>query len=139
MVAWMLNLPVTSSVDVGALPSESPSNLSSDEIAKFKAQVSKCWVAPADVPNTPGFSVLIRIALNPDGALGAEPRLVVAPASRSGPALVVSAMLALQQCQPYDFLPADKYQDWKVVELSFSANGPSGDLRPSDLSDPSPR
>jgi hypothetical protein len=139
LVAWMLNLPVASSVDLGALPSESPSNLSSDEIAKFKVRVSKCWVAPADVPNTPGFSVLIRIALNPDGALGAEPRLVLAPASLSGPPLVASAMRALQQCQPYDFLPADKYQDWKVLELSFSANGPSDDLRPSARNDPSPR
>jgi hypothetical protein len=64
-LAWMLNLPAGSLTGLGALPSESGSNLSSDEIAKFKARVSKCWVAPADVPSTPGFNVLIRVALNP--------------------------------------------------------------------------
>jgi hypothetical protein len=128
-LAWMLNLPVApSSTGLGALPSESGSNLSSDEIAKFKARVSKCWVAPADVPSTPGFNVLIRVALNPDGTLGAEPALVRAPASLSGPPLVASAKWALRQCQPYDFLPADQYQDWRILELSFSVYGPSDDL-----------
>ena len=48
-------------------------------------------------------------------------------------------MRALQQCQPYDSLPADKYQDWKVLELSFSANGPSDDVHPPARDDPSPR
>src|ERR1700674_4631733 len=126
--AWMLNLPFAPSTGLGALPSESGSNLSSDEIARFKARVSKCWVTPADVPSTPGFNVLIRIALTPDGTLGAEPALVLAPASLSGPPLVESAKWALRQCQPYDFLPADQYQDWKVLELSFSVYGPSDDL-----------
>jgi hypothetical protein len=126
-LAWLLNLPVASSTGLGALPSESGSNLSSDEIGKFKARVSKCWVAPADVPSTPGFNVLIRVALNPDGTLGAEPALIRAPASLSGPPLVESAKWALRQCQPYDFLPADQYQDWKILELSFSVYGPSDD------------
>jgi hypothetical protein len=132
-LTWMLNLPGASSISLGALPSESRSDLSSDEIAKFKARVSKCWVAPADVPSTPGFIVSIRVALKPDGALGAEPALVLAPASLSGPVLWESAKRALQQCQPYDFLPADKYQDWKILELSFSVYGPSDDLGPPAL------
>jgi hypothetical protein len=138
-LAWMLNLPVAPSTSLGALPSESGSNLSSDEIAKFKARVSKCWVAPADVPSTPGFNVLIRVALNPDGTLGAEPALIRAPASLSGPPLVESAKWALRQCQPYDFLPADQYQDWRILELSFSVYGPSDDLGGPTRNNVSPR
>jgi hypothetical protein len=125
-LAWMLNLPTETSASLVAPPSESKSNLASDQIAAFKAQVSKCWVAPAGVPSTPGFDVLIRVALNPDGTLGAKPELIRAPASLAGPPLVDSAKRALQQCQPYATLPADKYKDWRILDLTFTAEGPSG-------------
>jgi hypothetical protein len=125
-LAWMLNLPTDTVTSLAAPPSESKSNLASEEIAEFKAQVSKCWVAPAGVPSTPGFDVLIRIALNPDGTLGAAPELIRAPASLAGPPLVETAKRALRKCQPYGPLPADKYKDWKILDLSFTAQGPSG-------------
>jgi hypothetical protein len=135
--ARMLNLPTVSLTGSGGgLPSESRSKLSSNDVAKFKAQVSKCWVAPDDVPSTRGFNVLVRVVLKPDGALGAEPALVLAPASMAGPLLVESAKQALAQCQPYNFLPADKYQDWKVLELGFSVDGPSDDFRIPTLDAP---
>jgi hypothetical protein len=124
-LAWMLNLPTETTTSLMAPPSEDKSNLASTEIAEFKAQVSKCWVTPAGVPNTPGFDVLIRIALNPDGKLGAKPELIRAPASIAGPPLVDSAKRALQKCQPYATLPADRYRDWKIMELSFTAEGPA--------------
>jgi hypothetical protein len=125
-LAWMLNLPTDTTTSLAAPPSENKSNLASEEIADFKARVSKCWVAPAGVPNTPGFDVLIRVALNPDGTLGAKPELIRAPASLAGPPLVDSAKRALQKCQPYATLPADRYQDWKILDLTFTAQGPSG-------------
>jgi hypothetical protein len=125
-LAWMLNLPTDTAASLVAPPSESKSNLAREEIAKFKAQLSKCWVVPDGVPSTPGFDVLIRIALTPDGRLGAKPELIRAPASLAGPPLVESAKRALQQCQPYASLPADKYLDWKILELTFTAQGPSG-------------
>jgi hypothetical protein len=77
--------------------------------------------------------------LNPDGTLGAEPALIRAPASLSGPPLVESAKWALRQCQPYDFLPADQYQDWRILELSFSVYGPSDDLGGPARNNVSPR
>jgi hypothetical protein len=80
---------------------------------------------PAGVPSTPGFDVLIRIALRPDGTLRAKPELVRAPASLAGPPLVDSAKQALQKCQPYATLPTDRYQDWKILELTFNAQGPA--------------
>jgi hypothetical protein len=125
-LAWMLNLPTETTVSLSAPPSESKSNLASEEIARLKAQVSKCWAVPAGVPSTPGFEVLLRIALNPDGTLVAEPTLIRGPASVAGPLLVESAKQALQKCQPYGALPADKYKDWKILDMTFTAQGPSG-------------
>ena len=124
-LAWELNLPTDTVVNLAAPPSESKSNLTSEEIGELKAQVGKCWSAPDGVPHAPGFEVVIRIALKPDGTLGAAPQLVSAPASISGPPLVASAKHALQQCQPYAMLPADKYQDWRVLDLTFRADGPA--------------
>jgi hypothetical protein len=106
----MFDLPTSlaSSGGSGGLPSEAGSKLPNDEIAKFKAQVAKCWVAPAGVTDAPGFNVVMRVALKPDGALDAEPALVLAPAS----------------------MPADRYEDWKVLELGFSVDGPTNGFLP---------
>ncbi len=125
-IAWMLNLPTDTEASLAAPPSEDKSNLSKDEIADFKAQISKCWTVPDGVPSTPGFNVLVRIAFNPDGTLGAKPQLIRAPASDAGPPLVESAKQALQQCQPYGGLPVAKYRDWKILDLTFTAQGPYG-------------
>jgi hypothetical protein len=32
-------------------------------------------------------------------------------------------MRALQQCQPYTALPAEKYEEWRLLDLSFSPDG----------------
>jgi hypothetical protein len=125
-LTWMLGLPTDTAASLAAPPSENKTNLTSEEVAQLKARVSKCWVVPPGVPSTPGFDVLIRIALNPNGTLGAKPELIRAPASLAGPPLVDSAKQALQKCQPYAGLPADKYKDWKILDLTFTAAGPAG-------------
>ncbi len=45
---------------------------------------------------------------------------------RQGPALDASAISALQACQPYAMLPADRYGEWKVLDLSFTAQDFAG-------------
>lgn len=125
-LAWELVLPTDTAVSLAAPPGEGKSNLTAEQIAALKAQVGKCWVVPEGVPRTAGFEILLRIALRPDGRLAAAPELISAPASHAGPPLVASAKQALEQCQPYAMLPADKYQDWKVIDLSFTIDGPTG-------------
>ena len=66
------------------------------------------------MPNTPDYSVVIRVALNPDGTLGAAPELIAAPVELDGRPLAESAKRALRNCQPYAALPAGKYQNWKI-------------------------
>jgi hypothetical protein len=55
-----------------------------------------------------------------EGRLAAEPVLIEASASAKGPALMQSAIGALEACQPYAMLPADRYGEWKVLDLSFT-------------------
>ena len=58
--------------------------------------------------------------MSPDGKLAAEPVLVEASASTKGPLLMQSAISALRSCQPYAMLPANRYGEWKMLDLSFT-------------------
>ena len=51
---------------------------------------------------------------------------VVVGASRDGPMLLKTAIRTLKDCQPYAFLPAEKYREWKVLDLSFSPRDMAG-------------
>ena len=107
-------------------PSESAANLSGKELTAFKLRVQKWWNAPVGVANTDKLHVVLRLTLARDGMLTTRPLLIEGSASPHGPALVESAISALRQCQPYRLLPADRYEEWKVLDLTFSPNGVSG-------------
>jgi outer membrane biosynthesis protein TonB len=102
---------------------ERPANLSQTEIATFKAHLRECWNPPAGLADAQHLVVVLRVSLKPNGALAAEPTMLAASASSDGPALMQAAMRALRQCQPFGFLPAAKYKEWKVLDLSFSPTG----------------
>jgi hypothetical protein len=110
--------------NAGADVSASPANLSPEDIAAFKAHLQGCWNPPAALAVADqNLLVVLRVSFKPNGALTAEPALLAASASENGPALMQTAMRALRQCQPYGFLPAAKYKEWKVLDLSFSPTG----------------
>jgi hypothetical protein len=53
--------------------------------------------------------------------LATAPVLIEASASPAkGLALMQAAKDALLACQPYTMLPRDKYQEWKVLDLTFT-------------------
>jgi hypothetical protein len=99
-------------------------NLSGDERAAFKAHLRKCWKVPDGL--APATRVVLRISLRPNGALAAEPLLIEASASRDGPTVLQAAKRALKECQPFAFLPPEKYREWKVLDLSFTPRDMAG-------------
>jgi hypothetical protein len=107
-------------------PADSTAKLSAEDVAAFKTHLKKCMALPAGVSATDKLKVVLRVMLKPDGALRAQPMLLEATASPHGPAVVQSVMSALQQCQPYSFLPAAKYTEWKVLDVSFSPRDMAG-------------
>jgi hypothetical protein len=118
--AALISPPVTASAFD---PVESAANLSQTDVATFQARVQECWNPPAGLADARQLVVVLRVSLKPNGALAAEPTMLAASASPDGPALMQTAMRALRQCQPYGFLPAEKYKEWKVLDLSFSPAG----------------
>jgi hypothetical protein len=97
--------------------------LSSDEVAKFQERLTHCWAAPVGTTGVAGITLSVRISLDPSGGLRTAPEVVRAPTSMFGPALMESALRAIQQCQPYDFMSNRQYRQWKALELTFSAQG----------------
>jgi hypothetical protein len=100
--------------------------LSSDEKSALKAHLRKCWQLPSGMSAAQSTRVVVRVFLRPDGGLVGDPMLIEASASRDGPRLLQAAIRTLKECQPYAFLPADKYREWKVLDLSFSPREMAG-------------
>jgi outer membrane biosynthesis protein TonB len=99
---------------------ESTEKLEDTRLAEFKTRLKECWKPPTVAANARKLTAAVRVALRIDGTLAGPPELVEATASPYGPALVESAMRAVNQCGPYGFLPADSYDTWKRLSLTFS-------------------
>jgi hypothetical protein len=131
-LGFLLNLwRSTPRADLNAGANKTKAVLTTDEIAQFKAQLSKCWVPQIGLAEGEVGNVLIRIFFHPDGRLNAPPELIQAPASRLGPAVAENAIRALQHCQPYEALPANKYEAWRIIDLIVSPQGSFEVLPPS--------
>lgn len=100
--------------------------LTNEEIAAFRAQLRRCWQQPAGVAASSRARVLMRVSFTPDGRLAAEPGLIEASASRDGPLVYKAALQALSRCQPFSTLPRERYQEWKTLDVTFSALEMSG-------------
>ncbi len=86
----------------------------------FRAHLRKCSQMPPNITAADKVKIVLRVALTPGGNLISPPALIEASASPKGPYLMQAAIKALQACQPYNMLPADKYEEWRVLDLSFS-------------------
>jgi hypothetical protein len=98
----------------------SAAEVSTDDIAKFREHLKKCSVLPGSIAPTDKVTIRLRASFLPDGTLATAPLLIEASASAKGPLLMQAALDALRACQPYGVLPADKYSEWKVLDLSFT-------------------
>lgn len=104
-------------------PADSTSETGRPQAASLMMHLKKCLRLPAGIDPARDLRVVMRVFLKPDGALASDPMLVSGPAVSEGPALVRAATDAIKQCQPYA-LPPEKYQDWKMMDLT---------LRPRDM------
>jgi hypothetical protein len=64
--------------------------------------------------------------MTPDGKLSGNPVVLEGSGNLKGLDLRQSAADALQACQPYTMLPADKYGEWSVLDLTFTPQDFSG-------------
>jgi hypothetical protein len=116
---WPVTRPA-SDVQVGDYRTfESTGKLEHDELAQFKARLKQCWRSPV-AGGGRKLTAALRVALRRDGSLAGPPELVEVSASPDAVALVTTAKQALADCGPYGFLPAESYDTWKSLSLTFS-------------------
>ncbi len=116
----LLGLPAAGGSSDFDAPAIDIAKIATDNIAAFRRHLKSCSSLPASVAPSDKVRIVLRVALTRDGRLAAEPALIEASASVKGPLLMQKAMEALQTCQPYAMLPADKYDEWKVLDLAFT-------------------
>lgn len=126
----MLGLPET----LPPLPKDSPKDnddggdakdsvsakLPAEVVAELRRHLKSCAKLPASIAPSDNVRIKLRAVMTTDGLLGRPPILIEASASAKGPILMQAAKSALEACQPYTMLPADKYQEWKVLDLTFT-------------------
>lgn len=95
-------------------------NLGSNLVDVLRSHLKTCSKLPAGLSPTDNVAVKLRVQMKTDGRLAAEPALIEGTASIKGVELMRAAIAALSACQPYAMLPADRYGEWKVLELSFT-------------------
>ena len=106
--------------DSGYTPETTAAKIPQDVVSKFRAHLRTCAKLPESVSPADDVRVVLRVGLLKTGNLATPPALIEASASAKGPLLMQAAIRALQACQPYDMLPADKYQEWQVLDLPFT-------------------
>ena len=88
-------------------------------LAEVIAQAKRCWAIPDGWSDPRQVSVTLRFQLEPDGSLAGDPDVVEFPATNIGAAAAKAALTAVKQCGPYR-LPADKYEQWRDIQLSLA-------------------
>ena len=101
-------------------PATEAADIASTLIAAFRRHLKTCAKLPASLSSADDVKVKLRVLMTPDARLAADPILVEASASMKGPLLMQGAIRALQACQPYAMLPAERYGEWKVLDLNFT-------------------
>jgi hypothetical protein len=101
-------------------------DIASSVVTQFRQHLKTCSKLPASIAPSDKIKITLRVVMTPEGRLAADPVLIEASASAKGPALMQSAISALAACQPYAMLPADRYGEWKVLDLSFTPHDFAG-------------
>lgn len=87
----------------------------------IKQRVEKCWNIPPGAREAE-IKVKVRFQLNPDGTVSGLPQVENSSSDPLVAATAQSAVSAVMDCQPYDFLPQDRYDLWQENGVNFNPN-----------------
>jgi hypothetical protein len=88
------------------------------------SQMRACWNVPVGAPHPEQLIVQVRVFLSQDGSLARPPQLepTTRAAAASNPYIRTAAEAALRAvnvCEPYKHLPADRYESWREIVMIF--------------------
>jgi hypothetical protein len=115
-VSAMLGLPFNYDTTSGAKAERMEKF--TEGVRELKAQVKKCLKLPPGVAPNQRVRTVVQVKLTRNGALEGADAIEYAT-SALGPKMMEGALRAVRQCAPYN-LPADKYEDWRDLQIDFS-------------------
>lgn len=102
-------------------PKGADQTLSMSELDAFKRHVQKCWNVLPGAGNMESVMVVLRIRLNQDGTLAAQPELKTAVTSPIMRAMAESAVRAVTTCAPFKMFRPQTYPVWRDMEVGFDS------------------
>jgi hypothetical protein len=101
-------------------PTATASNvrMTADELDALRSKLAQCWNPPLGWTDPAQVRVVLMINLNQDGSVDGSPQVLEAPSGQYSDTAPESALRAVRRCAPYN-LPADKYDAWKQVKVTF--------------------
>ncbi|MFZ0844807.1 MAG: protein TolA, partial [Pseudolabrys sp.] len=93
--------------------------LSASEISLFVNKIRQCWDVPAGVVDASTMILPIKIRLNRNGSLAADPTVEISVPNGPMQVIAESAVRAIIRCQPYTMFSQAKYDSWKELPLGF--------------------
>lgn len=92
--------------------------MSANELDFLRSRISQCWTPPVGGIGADGIRVKLRLQLNRDGTLTANPTVMNSDPSPFFLLAADSAVRAVAMCAPYE-LPVEKYALWSDIILNF--------------------
>lgn len=92
--------------------------LTQSEQAALAAAMRRCWNPPIAAMTTAGLTVRLLVTFNRDGSVAGTPQILSAITDDLVRSTAMAAQRAVQQCSPYT-LPADKFDNWREVDVTF--------------------
>lgn len=89
------------------------------ELTALQSAMYKCWSIPAAAPNPAELIVPVKVSLFPDGYVNQVTLGSFRQINHFHKLAADEAIRAVNKCQPYDFLPAEKYSQWREMTLNF--------------------
>ncbi|MGE4247515.1 MAG: hypothetical protein AB7E66_16075, partial [Parvibaculaceae bacterium] len=93
--------------------------LAADLVDALRRRIESCWSLPSGARDAQNLQIRIQFQLSIDGMLTSYPQLLNANPHPAFDAAARSAQAAVKQCEPYNFLPAEKYDLWHDIILTF--------------------
>jgi len=117
--------PSVLSADVGTSKGDggdaaTKAEVGADMVTAFRGRIRQCAKLPASLSPSDDVMIKLRILMTRDGRLAAQPMVKEGSASLKAVDLRDGAVAALSACQPYTMLPPEKYDEWKVIDLTFT-------------------
>lgn len=100
------------------VPTGSAATLSQSDIDALRAQIQACWNPPPGALEARELIVDVRLQLNRDGSVSAEPQVMNRASHPQFQVAAEAARRAIKRCAPYK-MPIAKYDLWQDVEVRF--------------------